>query len=293
MSRSQRLWAISDIHIDSSKNHQLLLSLCDESYQNDMLVIAGDATDNLSRLMGFLKNMQQKFHTVAFVPGNHELWLHKQDFQDSIDKFEAILNGCHSLGVGIEPIRFGHKHDAVWVVPLFSWYEGPEAGDTSLYVEKKGVKDETKNMWRDYFLTRWPQNIQKSIVDYFLGLNTNSLSMAFDAPVISFSHFLPRTELIFRRPDHQPAAHVNTTDPHPEFNFSRVAGSWRLDAQIRSLGSRVHIYGHQHRNRTRQIDDVTYLSHCLGYPAERDSGHIMNNAEHPRLIWQTGNGFML
>lgn len=293
MSRPQRLWAISDIHIDSNKNHQLLLNLCDEAYQYDMLIIAGDASDNLNKLMVFLKAMQQKFHTVAFVPGNHELWLRKQDFQDSIDKFEAILGGCRSLGIGVGPIRFGYNDDVVWVVPLFSWYEGPEAGDTSLFSEKKGVKDETKNMWRDYFLTCWPQNIQKSVSDYFLSLNTNNLSITFDAPVISFSHFLPRSELIFRQADRKPAANLNTTDPHPEFNFSRVAGSWRLDAQIRSLGSKIHIYGHQHRNRTRQIDGVTYLSHCLGYPAERDSGHIMKNAEHPRLIWQTAGGFAL
>lgn len=293
MSKSQRLWAISDVHIDSEKNRQLLLNLCDETFQHDMLIIAGDVTDDLHKLLHFLKIMQQKFQTVAFVPGNHELWLRKKDFQNSIEKFNAILNRCRSLGIATDPIRLGHNDDAVWVVPLFSWYEGPEDGNSSLFLEKQGVEDATKSMWRDYFLTRWPQSLQTSVADYFLGINTKNVQTTFDAPVVSFSHFLPRGELIFRQPDIAQPPKLNTSDPHPEFNFSRVAGTWRLDAQIRSLNSKVHIYGHQHRNRTRLIDGVTYVSHCLGYPGERDSGHIIRSAEHPRLIWQSDSGFAL
>ena len=58
-------------------------------------------------------------------------------------------------------------------------------------------------------------------------------------------------------------------DPHPYFNFSRVAGDQRIENQIRRLKSGIHVYGHQHRNRDRTIAGVRYVSHCLGNKSER------------------------
>jgi hypothetical protein len=56
---------------------------------------------------------------------------------------------------------------------------------------------------------------------------------------------------------------------HPAFNFTRVAGCEQLDVQIRQLGSSVHVYGHQHRNRRRLVGGILYVSNCLGYPRDR------------------------
>ena len=67
---------------------------------------------------------------------------------------------------------------------------------------------------------------------------------------------------------------IKKYDRHPEFNFSRVAGSSLIDQQIRQIGSRLHVYGHQHINRDREIEGVRYVAHCLGYPNERKRGVI-------------------
>lgn len=80
-------------------------------------------------------------------------------------------------------------------------------------------------------------------------------------------------------------------DLNPEFNFSRVAGTELIDHQIRTVGSKMHLYGHQHRNRYREIDGVTYVSHCMGYPAERKRGMIAKECASPKLLWDTVNGF--
>jgi hypothetical protein len=72
------------------------------------------------------------------------------------------------------------------------------------------------------------------------------------------------------------------------FNFSRVAGTQVLEKQIRKLGSSIHAYGHQHRNRWVTIDGIHYVSHCLGYPHERRSGRIGYFEPGPRLIWEAG-----
>jgi hypothetical protein len=80
----------------------------------------------------------------------------------------------------------------------------------------------------------------------------------------------------------------STRGSEEQFNFSRVAGTWALDEQIRKLGSRVHVYGHQHRNRWRSIDGVLYVSHCLGYSEERESDQILHLDNGPRLIREKG-----
>jgi hypothetical protein len=75
--------------------------------------------------------------------------------------------------------------------------------------------------------------------------------------VISFSHFLPRRELL-------PAvANLKFKE------LPMVAGCLGLDAQIRRLKSRVHVFGHSHISCDRIIDGVRYVQNALRYPRER------------------------
>ena len=167
------------------------------------------------------------------------------------------------------------------IVPLFSWYSQPEQDPLdSLYLTKKG-EDPTLSMWSDRRFVRDDPDV-RDLSAFFLKLNKERVEMAYDNQVISFSHFLPRQELIF---SNGPPVAISGGDPYPSFNFSRVAGSAGLDRQVRTLGSRLHVYGHQHRNRNLEIEGVTYISHCLGYPQERTSGRILGLEFGPRLVW--------
>jgi len=265
----QRIFAVSDVHIDYAANFTLLEQLSNFDFINDGLILAGDATDNLDKLQALFDCLQSKFKQVFFVPGNHELWLRKDRFETSLQKFDAIVELCRQRGLLTQPAQVGDT----WVVPLYSWYEGPEQGESSLFLPKPG-EDRTQEMWSDFFLTKFPPGL--AINQYFLQLNEAVLASPPDGKIISFSHFLPRTELIFPSLDLYHLAlqkmqrgELMGADPTPGFNFSRVAGSWELDNQLRQLGSRLHVYGHQHRNRDIWIDGVRYVSHCLGYPKER------------------------
>jgi predicted phosphodiesterase len=283
-----RLFALSDIHVDFPDNMAWLQALSSSDYVDDALILAGDATDDLTQLQTALGCLRGKFAEVFFVPGNHELWIRRGECADSMAKFWRVLGLCASLGVRTSPAKIGAAggHMGIWVVPLFSWYVQPEEGRGSLFVRKEG-EDPTLDMWADKHFTKWPPWAPGlTVADVLLRLNEEHLHRSYDAPVISFSHFLPRLELMFSGQESPPAG-VVVRDRHPTFNFSRVAGCEGLEAQIRQLGSMMHVYGHQHRNRYRHIDGVLYVSHCLGYPAERARGYVRGLENGPMLIWDS------
>jgi hypothetical protein len=279
-----RVFALSDIHVDYGENMAWIRGLSDQDYRQDVLLLAGDACHEMSKLQGVLESLRRKFAELFFLNGNHELWLLESDCSDSLQKFRRILQLCGDCGVRTEPAKIDDGRDGVWIVPLFSWYDKPEAGENSLFLPKPILGEDSVDTWADDHFVRWPAGGTASA--YFLESNAPHLDRIYDAAVISFSHFLPRTDLMF---PWQPDMRQPTVWPLlAGFNFSRVAGTWMLEKQIRRLGSRVHVYGHQHRNRWVTIDDVHYVSHCLGYPYERKNGRIGHFEPGPRLIWERG-----
>lgn len=275
-----RVFAISDLHVDFRENQTWVSQLSDLDHCEDVLLMAGDVSHRLDRMQWVFDTLNEKFAHLFFVPGNHDLWVREEDVTDSIDKYERLMQLCNTCDVKTQP----EVLPDVQIVPLLSWYRLPEFGDDSLFVSKQG-EDTSLRMWSDKRFTRWPFEAQ-DVVDYFLCENARSImKLKNELQVISFSHFLPRQELIFstaiERQKHSPGAR----DPHPGFNFSRVAGTWLLDQQIRKIGACVHVYGHQHRNRVRVIEGVCYVSHCLGYRRERARGVVCGLYEGPRQIW--------
>ncbi|WP_290578509.1 metallophosphoesterase [Ketobacter sp.] len=287
-----RVWAISDIHIDYQENFDRMLEFARRGHRADALIVAGDATDRLDRLGELFRELVSHFRQVLFVPGNHELWVRRSGHEDSLQKLQAIRALCANTGVLMEPVLVG-QYQKVWLVPMLSWYDDKDQPAHSLFVEKDYAEDRTDEMWGDFVHARWPQHMTQPLAQFFAAANEPHLAQPFQHPVISFSHFLPRQDLIFHKPVVEALALASKYDPLPEFNFSRVAGSRRIDEQIRRLGSTLHIYGHQHRNRRRHLDGVTYLSHCMGYPKERQRGHVAHEAVEPLCVWRDDTGFVV
>jgi len=96
--------------------------------------------------------------------------------------------------------------------------------------------------------------------------------------IITFSHFLPRKELILGYEQSKLVAR-NVT-----WNFSRIAGSLKIDHQLRKLGSSIHVYGHSHRNVDAEIEGVRYVGAMMGYPRERQAGQCIFNGL--KLVWE-------
>ncbi len=151
--------------------------------------------------------------------------------------------------------------------------------------------------WMDNQMCKWPKmSITKS--KYFAAMNQQAINKTYDAPIISFSHMVPRRDLI--PPSEEETKCVNE-ERHklglgkmpkfqgviPGFNFTRYAGANIIETQLRKMGAAVHVYGHQHRNRDRTIDGVHYVSHCLGNVKEQKDGSVWGLREWkgPKQVW--------
>ncbi|ETR67036.1 MAG: hypothetical protein OMM_12036, partial [Candidatus Magnetoglobus multicellularis str. Araruama] len=79
-----RIFAISDLHIDFKENLTWLHQLSRDCYRGDLLLVGGDVCDDLSLFMEGLKILKSRFREIIFVPGNHDLWVHRNQAKDSI-----------------------------------------------------------------------------------------------------------------------------------------------------------------------------------------------------------------
>lgn len=238
-----RIFAISDLHTDFRENWDLIHRLSRDAFQRDTLIVAGDIADNLEIIGRTLDLLRAKFGRVCYVPGNHELWIHDRS-GDSEQKLQQVLRLCDSLDIHTQPLKAG----GCWIIPLFSWYDSTSAAAIAEHPELEG--------WADFYLCRWPQNMGSSVAAFFLRMNEPHIK-AYDTPVITFSHFVPRRDLL---PD---AAFLRVKWLH------KVAICHELDKQIRRLGASAHVFGHTHIFCDRVIDGVRYVQNPLRYPRER------------------------
>ena len=54
-------------------------ALSNNAYQDDVLILAGDISDDQSVLRSTFELVVQKFNHVFFVPGNHDLWVRRKE----------------------------------------------------------------------------------------------------------------------------------------------------------------------------------------------------------------------
>ncbi len=241
--RRTRIFALSDVHVDFEVNARWVSDLSRADYRNDLLILAGDITHKLPELARCLSAFVDRFAKVLFVPGNHELWVAGESSErTSLQKFADVAFVAEQSGVSMRP----YLHGDLLIAPLLGWY------DYSFGVPN----DELRTAWTDFYACRWPEGYEPDdVAAHFTRMN-GSLCTQGVSRIISFSHFMPRIDLL---PSYVSSRH-RMLDP--------VLGSTRLERQLRALGSNMHVYGHSHINRRIELDGVTYINNAFGYPRE-------------------------
>ena len=145
------VFACSDLHVDHPANAAWAAAQQPPPVgagTETALLLAGDVSDDLGRLRRTLAHLGTCYDHVAFVAGNHELWLRagadSGGSADSVAKLHAVHEACAELGVHTSPVkvspacaaRCGHQHTqgcqssarcalqlgGVWVAPVLSWH---------------------------------------------------------------------------------------------------------------------------------------------------------------------------
>lgn len=121
LSAVERVWAISDLHMEHEANFDFVSGLA--GFERDALVVAGDVCTSLALLRSALKLLAERFRHVFYVVGNHELWHDAQsDGADSFEKLLACYEAATAAGAHAAPALLGSSSGGVAIVPLQSWY---------------------------------------------------------------------------------------------------------------------------------------------------------------------------
>ncbi|KAL7482368.1 hypothetical protein ACHAW6_008042 [Cyclotella cf. meneghiniana] len=185
----EKILLLSDLHCDYAANRNWLENICNSqanSPSRTMILVAGDVSHNLSILQWTFRTLKKSFDEVAFVPGNHDLWLDKprkhksiatkldsddnpasisglittglgDGCMDSIEKLEKIFQLCIDENVRIGPVKVGsdYNQSVLWVVPLLSWYHS--SFDTEPPIECWGGIPLATKVVADYRKASWPE----------------------------------------------------------------------------------------------------------------------------------------
>ncbi|MDT7696672.1 MAG: hypothetical protein QOI75_6039, partial [Pseudonocardiales bacterium] len=90
-----RLLAVSDLHVSYPDNRAVVQNLYPGS-TGDWLIVCGDVAETVADVEWALALLAERFETVIWVPGNHELWTHPSDPVQlrGVPRYEHLVQVC-------------------------------------------------------------------------------------------------------------------------------------------------------------------------------------------------------
>jgi predicted phosphodiesterase len=255
-----KLLAISDLHVGYPENREIVERLRPES-EADWLLVAGDVGEFFADIEWALGVLAERFATVVWVPGNHELWTHKRDpvRLRGEERYLALVEVCRRLGVLTPEDPYsvwpGPGGPAV-IAPLFLLYDysflpagaQTKAEGLARAYETGVVCSDERLLHSDPYQSReewcWARiaETQQRLAERDP-----------DLPVILVNHYplVREPTRVLRYPEF--AVWCGTT----------LTGDWHL-----KFNASVAVYGHLHIPRTTWHDGVRFEEVSVGYPRE-------------------------
>jgi len=287
------VWCVSDAHCDHPQNLNFFKLLSTTMHKRDLLILAGDISNQMSTIIGTLSLCKDRFAEVFFVPGNHELWVTTDEgfkdtpqasrpYQDSMGKLQCILDTCERLGVRTRPAVYNSGGEALWVAPVLSWHARSFDTEPAIEDDWDGIGPLEAQV-SDFRYAVWSENLDPAtdaVADAIDAVNdswgeqlppedlkawetvhnaTQEEREATHTRVVSFSHFVPLLELA----------------PEKRFlfypNLNKAIGSFALQNRVTSLRPDVHIFGHTHFGWDSMVNSTRFVQAPLAMPKERSS----------------------
>ena len=255
-----RLLALSDLHVAHPQNREVVTGMTPGN-DDDWLLLAGDVGESYPDIEWALRTLADKYATVVWTPGNHELWTRRQDPVDlrGEQRYLALVELCRKIGIRTpeDPYPVWHGPGGpVTVAPVFLLYDYTFRPDGALTKEQglklayeKGIvcSDEALLHPDPYHaIEEWCsariQATQKKLADRDPAL-----------PVVFVTHYplVREPTRVLRYPVFaQWCGTTRTEDWHLRYNAAAV------------------VYGHLHIPRVTWYDGVRFEEVSLGYPRE-------------------------
>lgn len=259
-SRHGKLRAISDLHVRHPENREIVEALRPES-PDDWLLIAGDVGELVQDIRWALEVLSERFRTVVWAPGNHELWTPREDPVQlrGEQRYDHLVGICRELGVLTpqDPFPVWEGEDGpVTVAPLFVLYdysfrpEGAASQQAAL-----DLAYEAGVVCTDEFLLHPdPHPGRDAWCRARLEYTESRLG-----------ELLPGTRTVLV--NHFPLVRDPTQVLwHPEFALwcgTEATADWHI-----RYGAAAVVYGHLHIPRTTWHDGVPFQEVSVGYPRE-------------------------
>jgi 3',5'-cyclic AMP phosphodiesterase CpdA len=255
-----KLLAVSDLHVGYPQNREIVADLRPEA-PGDWLLVAGDVGEFAADIEWALAALSERFATVVWVPGNHELWTHRRDpvRLRGEPRYQHLVQMCRSLGVVTPedpyPVWDG-PGGPVTIAPLFVLYDytflpagAATKGAALEMAQRSGVVCADERM-----LHPDPYPSREAWCQARLEITERRLAERDpDLPAILVNHF-PLTQeptRVLRYPAFaQWCGTTATADWHVRYNAAAV------------------VYGHLHIPRTTWQDGVPFEEVSYGYPRE-------------------------
>ncbi|WP_329612122.1 metallophosphoesterase [Streptomyces brevispora] len=255
-----RLYAVSDLHVAHPENRAIVEALFPLD-EEDWLLLAGDVGELAADVEWVLRLLADRFSTVVWVPGNHELWTHPSDpvRLRGEHRYRYLVELCRRLGVITPedpyPVWTG-PGGPVTVAPLFLLYDytfrppGVADAETAL-----NLAEAASVVCSDEFLLHPDPYPTRADWCRARVARTRARLAACDPalPTLLVNHFplIKEPTEVLR---------------HPEFALwcgTTASADW----PVRYRASTV-VYGHLHIPRTIHADGVRHQEVSLGYPRE-------------------------
>ncbi|MFF5987430.1 metallophosphoesterase family protein [Prauserella flavalba] len=275
------LYATSDLHVTHNGNEPFVDQIRPGSPE-DWLLVAGDVGERMSAVVDTLARLRERFATVVWVPGNHELWTTGKDPDQhrGQDRYDELVRRCRDVGVLTPEDDYPvwpYAERPLTIAPLFLLYDyswrTPAAEGEPLDVAMEQAREAGVVCTDEFLLHHEPFPSRSAWCARRLELTGKRLdAIPADHGTVLMSHW---------------PLHRHPTEPlhYPEFAMwcgTTATADWHVRYR-----AEVAVYGHLHIPRTTRRDGVRFEEVSLGYP--REWRKRARGAVPVRII--LGNGF--
>lgn len=259
MNGGPSLRAVADLHVGHRGNAGVL----DEvrpGHPGDWLIVAGDVAEKSTHVLSALEQLTERFERVIWVPGNHELWIGRDDDGiTSATKYDRLVEGCRSIGVDTPedayPLWTGPGGPA-WVVPMFllydySWTPVPGLSRTDALA---GARKRRVVASDEFLIDPAPYaDAAAWCRERLVSTTTRLAALDPDHPTVLVNHWplVRQPTEVLRHPD-----------------FALWCGTDQTADWHRRYRATASVYGHLHIPRSTEYHGVRFEEVSLGYPRE-------------------------